>query len=289
MSDRETERRMLDAAIALVHGQGISTGLESIPFDEVVRNAGVSRTSAYRRWPKRDRFYGDVLLELAGGTTLPAPATDIVGPAADVVLDHAPRLRSPEGHRDLVVELLRVSIGADYQVVSTSPQWRTFTVLLASHQGITDPQVRKEVTTALATAERRVTDARARAYAQFTGLLGYRLVAPLAGPDGFELMSRAAGATMSGLLTRLTLRAGAADSPRPMRAFGSTQPALWDPAVYMVASTVLAYIEPDPGVQWTQARIDDLVTALATYASTPGPGRGARSSPPPGRSRPRSW
>lgn len=268
MSDRETERRVLDAAVALVHEQGISTGLESIPFDEVVRQAGVSRTSAYRRWPKRDHFYGDVLLELAGGTTLPAPETSILGPAADVVLDHAPRLDSTQGHRDLVVELLRVSIGADYQVVSTSPQWRTFTVLLASHQGITDPQVRDEVTAALASAERRVTDARARAYAQFTGLLGYRLVAPLAGPDGFELMSRAAGATMSGLLTRLTLGENATDTPRPMRAFGSTQPAQWDPAVYMVASTVLAYIEPDPGVQWTHTRIDDLVTALTSYVSS---------------------
>ena len=267
MSDRETERRMLDAAVTLMHEQGISTGLESIPFDEIVRRAGVSRTSAYRRWPKRHTFYGDVLLELAGGTTLPASQTSIVGPAADVVREHAPRLATPQGHRDLVVELLRVSIGEDYRIVSRSPQWRTFTVLLSSHQGIADPRVRDEVSAALAAAEHRVTQTRARAYAQFTGLLGYRLVAPLAGPDGFELMSRAAGATMSGLLTRLTLGDDTADAPRPMRAFGSSRSAEWTPAVYMVASTVLAYIEPDPGVQWTRTRIDGLVTALNAYAS----------------------
>lgn len=42
----------------------------------------------------------------------------------------------------------------------------------------------------------------------------------------------------------------------------------------MVASTVLAYIEPDPGVQWTQARIDDLVTALTTLHLDPDAGHG---------------
>ncbi len=259
---------MLAAATGLVLEQGISTGLEAIPFDEVVRKAGVSRTSAYRRWPRRDQFYGDVLLELASGTTLPGPEASILGPAVDLVLDHAPHLESPQGHRDLVVELLRVSIGADYEVVSTSPQWRIFTVLVASHRGIADREVRDRVSAALADAERRAMHARARAYAQFTGLLGYRLVAPLAGPDGFELMSRAAGATMSGLLTRLTLREVGSDAPRRLRAFGSSRPAEWDPAVYMVASTVLAFVEPDPGVQWTETRIDDLVTALRTYAST---------------------
>ena len=37
MSDSETGERMLVAALALVHEQGISTGLESIAFDEVIR------------------------------------------------------------------------------------------------------------------------------------------------------------------------------------------------------------------------------------------------------------
>lgn len=268
MNDRETERRMLNAAIELVHARGISTGLEATPFDEVVREAGVSRTSAYRRWPRRDQFYGEVLLELAGGTTLPAPETSVLGPAAEVVLDHAPRLESAQEHRDLVIELVRVAITADHEVISTSPQWRTFSTLLASHQGIADPEVREAVSAALASAERRAVETRARVYAQFTALLGYRLIPPLAGPDGFELMSRAAGATMTGLLARLDLGDVTDRTPRPMRAFGSTKPAEWTPAVYMIASTLLGYIEPDPGVEWTQTRIDDLVNAVTTFTTS---------------------
>lgn len=125
LNDRETERRMLTTAIALVHERGISTGLEALTFDEVVRNAGVSRTSAYRRWPQRHLFYSEVLFELASGASLPAPEMGITGSAARVVQNFADRIGSPQGHRDLVVELLRVSVGIDFGVVSTSPAWRT--------------------------------------------------------------------------------------------------------------------------------------------------------------------
>lgn len=267
MNDRETERRILDAAVVLVHEQGISTGLERIAFDEVVRRAEVSRTSAYRRWPKRDQFYGEVLMKLASGTTLPASETTITGPAADVVRGYAQRLESPQEHRNLVVELLRVSIGRDYEVASTAPEWRTFTSLLASHQGITDDDVRDAVAAELVATERRSVEARARAYAQFTALLGYRLIPPLAGPDGFELMSRAAGATMTGLLTKLSLSDPTDQAPRHMRAFGSTESAEWTPATYIITSTVLGYVEPDPGVAWSPTRVDDLLTAIAGYRS----------------------
>ena len=267
MSDRETERRMLDAAVALVHERGLSTGLEALAFDEVIRSAEVSRTSAYRRWPKRDLFYSEVLLELAAGAVLPTPETSVAGAAADVVIAHADRLRNPQANRDLVVELLRVSIGADFEVVSTAPAWRTYRLLLASYEGITNLDVRDAVAAALSAAEKHALEARARIYAEFTALLGYRLVSPLAGPDGFELMSRAAGATMTGVLSRLSLGDASNQAPRQMRAFGATGPAEWTPATYMLTATVLSYIEPDPGVDWTPGRISDLITALKRFSN----------------------
>lgn len=262
---------MLAAAMTLVQDRGISTGLESIAFDEVIRRAGVSRTSAYRRWPTRDRFYGDVLLELAHGATLPTPEMGVTEPAAEAVMRHAPDLSSPQAHRDLVVELLQLSIQADYDLVSTSPEWRTYRLLLASYEGISDDEVRTAVTDALATSERRALEVRARVYAEFTALLGYRLIPPFSGPGGFEFMSRAAGATMRGVLALLSLGDTAVDTPQPMRAFGTSKATEWTPAVYMVTSTVLSYIEPDPGVTWDAQRIDDLVTAIRRWADGPLP------------------
>lgn len=257
---------MLDAAMVLVHERGVSTGLESIAFDEVVRQAGVSRTSAYRRWPKRAHFYGEVLLELASGAALPVPETGMTVRTAQVALERAENLTSAQGHRDLVVELLRISIGTDYELVSTSPEWRTYRILLSSYEGIVDVEIRGAVTEALARAEQRALAARARVYAEFSALLGYRLIPPLSGPDGFEFMSRAAGAAMTGVLARLSLGDHAIQTPRRLRAFGASEPAEWIPAVYMVTSTVLSYVEPDPGIEWTAQRIDDLVTAITRFA-----------------------
>ena len=259
---------MLDAAISLVHERGISTGLESISFDEVIRQAEVSRTSAYRRWPTRDRFYGEVLVELASGASLPVPAMDISRQITRAISDHAESLDSPQTRHELVVELLRYSIDADYELISTSPEWRTYRLLLASYEGIADADVRTAVAAGLSAAEQLALETRARIYAEFTALLGYRLKAPLSGPDGFEFMSRAAGAMMRGIVALLALGDDTLDTPRPMRAFDTSTPTEWTPAVYMVVSTVLSYIEPDPGVLWNRELIEDLIAAVSRYDHT---------------------
>ena len=36
----------------------------------------------------------------------------------------------------------------------------------------------------------------------------------------------------------------------------------------MMAANTLGYIEPDPGVEWTRRRINDLITAVSGF-STP--------------------
>lgn len=36
----------------------------------------------------------------------------------------------------------------------------------------------------------------------------------------------------------------------------------------MMAANTLGYIEPDPGVEWTRRRIDDLITTVSGF-STP--------------------
>lgn len=258
---------MLSAALSLVNERGISTGLESLPFDEVIRAAEVSRTSAYRRWPQRGLFYGEVLTELARGATLPVPGEDLVVAVARTLAERADHLDSPRAHRDLVVELLRLSIGADFDLVSTSPQWRTYRLLLASYQGIEDPVVRDAVTEALVESDQRAVALRARIYAQFAALLGYRLVPPLSGPDGFEWMSRAAGASMTGVLAQISLGDDSMQRARPMRAFGSSTTASWTPGVYIVTSTVLSYIEVDPGVVWDRSRIEDILAAVASFTT----------------------
>ena len=65
ISDEETGRRMLAAAVALIGERGMSVSLEHLSLEEIIQAAGVARSSVYRRWPYKDLFFSDLLVELA--------------------------------------------------------------------------------------------------------------------------------------------------------------------------------------------------------------------------------
>src|ERR1700734_4348659 len=65
LSDRETEERMLRAALAMVKRDGLTVSLDHISFEDVIRDADVSRSAVYRRWPYKDLFVSDLVKQLA--------------------------------------------------------------------------------------------------------------------------------------------------------------------------------------------------------------------------------
>jgi AcrR family transcriptional regulator len=56
---------MLVAALAMVSSTGLTVSLEHISFEDVIRDAGVSRSAVYRRWPYKGLFFSDLLRQLA--------------------------------------------------------------------------------------------------------------------------------------------------------------------------------------------------------------------------------
>jgi AcrR family transcriptional regulator len=112
LSDTETEERMLAAATAMVGKNGLTVSLEHISFEDVIRDAGVSRSAVYRRWPYKDLFFSDLLRELArgsspaiagGNSTATATATAAV---REALLAHLDWLADPSLRLALVGEVL---------------------------------------------------------------------------------------------------------------------------------------------------------------------------------------
>src|SRR6516164_8119090 len=69
LSDQETEQRMLRAAVAMVSRTGLTVSLDHISFEDIIRDAGVSRSAVYRRWPYKDLFFSDLVRQLARDAT----------------------------------------------------------------------------------------------------------------------------------------------------------------------------------------------------------------------------
>jgi AcrR family transcriptional regulator len=61
LPDQETEHRMLQAAVAMVQRTGLTVSLDHISFEDVIRDADVSRSAVYRRWPYKDLFFSDLV------------------------------------------------------------------------------------------------------------------------------------------------------------------------------------------------------------------------------------
>jgi len=153
LSDQETERRMLAAAVAMVHRTGLTVSLDHISFEEVIRDADVARSAVYRRWPYKDLFFSDLVKELAKEAIPPALLDDEYELIRRVVTEHMDWLDTPELRASLVSELFRQAALLDFEAFCGSPEWRTYFALHATFLSLADGELRDEVQAALARSE----------------------------------------------------------------------------------------------------------------------------------------
>lgn len=256
MTRQDARDRVVDAAVARLHQRGVSVALDGISLEEAIADSGVSRATAYRRWPSRVEFLREVLVRTVRAVRLePETAQDLDAIRA-VVQDRSEELDTEAGRRTVVIESLRIATQADHRRLAASRQWRDYLALRVTCDGLADEQLRQVLSVELAAAESAFVRHRAEVYARIPEVLGYRLTTPVPGEEGFVLMAEAMGALMTGLILHQSTAAQPATFTA--RAFGSQVDAEWTTASYALTAMFLTYLQPDPEAG-EEFRIEELL------------------------------
>jgi len=263
LSDEETEQRMLRAAAAMVRDTGLTVSLEHISFEDLIRDAGVSRSAAYRRWPHKDLFFSDLVTALAEDV-VPSIVSDELALMRRVIADHQDWLGTPQLRHGLVVELFRQLSLLDFRTLCQSSAWRTYLALHATFASIPDGELRDQVRAAIARSERRHLARVATAWEQLTALFGYRLRPGLG--VTFQSLAALLDATMRGLVMMASSTPDIAGDRVRARPFGAAAEEEWSLPALGLASVATAFLEPDPTITWDDARLTAVREALASWS-----------------------
>ncbi len=246
---------MLDAAIAMVNRAGLTVSLDHLSFEDIIRDARVSRSTVYRRWPYKDLFFGDLLRELAKAAT-PASVSGeeaTIPEIRRVVEAHSGWLATPELRRDLLLELIRQGGLHDFETMRMSTEWRTYLALHATFLSVADDTFRGELQAILAESDRDFVRRIADAWERLSRLFGYRLRPEL--NASFDLVAGVASADVRGQVIMALASPDAATRRIHGRPAGATQDAEWSAPALALAGIATLFLEPDPTVVWDSDRL----------------------------------
>jgi len=266
LPDEEMVRRMLRAAVAMVHGTGLTVSLDHISFEDIIRDADVSRSAVYRRWPHKDLFFSDLIQALAEDA-VPSIAGAELDLMHRVIAQHLDWLDTAEQRQGLVAELFRQLSLLDFEALRQSQPWRTYLALHATFMSISDGELRDRVQAALARSEQRHLARVASAWEQLTALFGYRLKPGLG--VSFQTLATLLDATMRGLIIMATSTPAIAADRVQASPFGAAGAGEWSLPALGLGSVASAFLEPDPAIVWDEERLSSVRQAL-TSLTLPG-------------------
>jgi AcrR family transcriptional regulator len=263
LSDQETERRMLRTAVDMVHRDGLTVSLDHISLEEVIRDADVSRSAVYRRWPYKDLFFSDLVKELARSAT-PTIVDDELALIGRIVAERLDWLGTPGLRHGLVIELIRQLARFDFEALYGSARWRTYLALHATFLSLADGQLRDQIGEALARSERDHRARVARSWELLAGLFGYRLRPELGAT--FETVAALLDAALRGLILQALSEPELVAHRVTASPAGAAAAEEWSLAALGAAGIALMFLEPDPAIEWDEERLARVRQALSGLA-----------------------
>ena len=212
MSADQVEQQMLKTAKAMIaRSGGLTVSLEHLKFEDVIYEANVPRSAAYRKWKRKEDFYMQLLIELAGPSDRPALSSvnaRSIEEVKRIIQENNEMLQSERGRDALYRRIIRVSVDENFRTLWQSSDWRTSVALKATLLSLREGSLRSELERRLREFDTVFLKEMAGFYKDIGDTIGFRLQEPLsrAGEDGYQLLARCGAALMEGFALSLLMR-----------------------------------------------------------------------------------
>ncbi len=175
----EVRQRMLDAGRELALEAGAALTIEHLRLEQVIQRARVPRSSAYRVWPYKEDYIDDLLSYLAGAGSMysgrPVLAPETFDVVQEILVGNRALLASAEGRRALLLEVVRVTSAANYQMLSDSGPWRLHMALVATLGSTRSGAARARIAAALEEAQSTSRDSMVSLFGFLAAQIGLRM------------------------------------------------------------------------------------------------------------------
>ncbi len=240
----EVRRRVLDVALERIEGIGLTIGFEHIVMDDLIREAGVPRSSTYRLWDSKEAFVADLLAEIAAETSTKLADDETLAISERILFENVELLSSETDRRRVMFEVIRVALEHNYRAVIASVAWQSYVGLSASLLSHMESTARADIEQALLSGSDSFIERMAEFHGWFSRILGYRLRPEWDGD--YRPYAVVISAVVEGLGLRHLGNPGLVDaSYRGPATISSDDPEWTLPAIALVA-ILERFLEPDP-------------------------------------------
>jgi AcrR family transcriptional regulator len=263
MTGDEIRRRMLAHGAALIDASGLAVSFDALRMDDLIRDAGVSRSSVYRLWPTRDAYLGDLLAEIGRRTGADLAHRDAFALVARTLRAKPEVLATAETRIAALYEAMRVAIRDTFYGTVSSTAWRTSIALAVTAPSIDDEATAHALLDALAERQRILSDRLVGYYRAAIPAFGFRL-RPQFGDD-WSTFAVLVNATIQGLSILRPHSPELTDAERLLSPAADIPAAAWSLSALSFAALFQFFFEADPGFDpvRTAALLTDVETRLA--------------------------
>ncbi len=125
---------MLEVAVERVHAEGLLLDYANIELEDLIRVAGVPRSTVFRIWPDRAAFVADLVRALFEadpnfGTGFDQPTLSLLD---QLIGANADAMRTAEGREIALRDAVRATVAHNMVAVETTAAWRVYRTMSAA-------------------------------------------------------------------------------------------------------------------------------------------------------------